>query len=196
MKFFYHGSAVPGIAKIEARSKLHHEDQNVVYLTDCIPYALFYIWDAEHNGYRGKHVTGWIKNGVAYYEEQFPEQLRVFYQGVSGYLYCVPDTPDIQPVEGRENLFYCPHAIAVSNTLLIDDVYSELLKYEAEGAFAVLRYNHQTAQRQQELINMIASVIIHENFFEEDEEHRTFMKNHFNQAWKVAERNAKNPPYG
>ena len=89
MKYYYHGSCTPGIVQLETRSKLHNTEENVVYLTDNIPYALFYLWDAEHNECSFKHVPGWTKNDIAYYEEQSPDQLKVFYQGVSGYLYCV-----------------------------------------------------------------------------------------------------------
>jgi hypothetical protein len=68
-EYLYHGSDYSGITELEARSKLHNTDKKVVYLTDNIPYALYYIWDEKHHGYSEKHVTGWIKNGVAYYEE-------------------------------------------------------------------------------------------------------------------------------
>ena len=36
----------------------------------------------------------------------------------------------------------------------------ELLKYEAEGKFVVLRYNEQTVERQNELVDLIAEAII------------------------------------
>lgn len=68
-KYLYHGSEYVGIKELEPRSKLHNTDKKVLFLTDNIPYALYYIWDEEHNGYNGKHVTGWINNGIAYYEE-------------------------------------------------------------------------------------------------------------------------------
>ena len=76
LKYFYHGSCTPGITQLKAFSKLHHTEDNVVYLTDNIPYALLYLWNEEHNGCSAKHVTGWTKNNTAYYEEQFPDQLK------------------------------------------------------------------------------------------------------------------------
>ncbi len=95
MDYLYHGSIISGIKYIKPNSRLHGSDKEVVYLTDNIPYALFYIWDKEHNHYSGKHVTAWIKDGTAYYEEQFPNQLKTFYKGVSGYLYVSAFTSDI-----------------------------------------------------------------------------------------------------
>ena len=186
MKYFYHGSIITGITQLEARSKLHNTEEKVVYLTDCLPYALFYIWDAERNGCNDKHVTGWVKNGVAYYEEQFPEQLKTFYQGVEGNLYCISDGPDIKPVNGRENLFYCTNDVFVSKVEKITNVYEELLRCETEGMFSVLRYNEQSSERQDELTNLIASAIIHNNFYEDNKEYREFMKRYFGRAWEKA----------
>lgn len=189
MKYFYHGSNIPGIKRLEARSKLHNTEENVVYLTDCLPYALFYIWDAGHNNCSVKHVTGWVKKGVAYYEEQFPEQLKTFYQGVAGSLYCIPDNPDIKPVEGRDNLYYCSDDVDVSKVEQVSDVYEELLKYEAEGMFTVLRYIDQSTERQTELTNLISSAIIQARFFVDNQEQQEFMKRHFSKAWEIAARN-------
>ena len=189
MKYLYHGSYVSGIQELKANSKLHDTEQNVVYLTDNIPYALFYIWDAEHNDYSGKHVTGWVKKGVAYYEEQFPEQLKTFYQGVAGSLYYISDNPDIKPVEGRDNLYYCLTDVPVSKEEKVFDVYEELLRYEAEGMLSVFRYNDQSPERQQELTNLIADFIVQSNFFEDNQEQRDFMKRHFGRSWEIAERN-------
>ena len=186
MKFFYHGSNVAGITQLEARSNLHHSEEKVVYLTDCCPYALFYIWDAEHNGYSGKHVTAWVKNGIAYYEEQFPEQLKTFYQGVSGYLYCVSDSEDIKQMEGRDNLYYCSANVPVCKAEWISDVYEELLCYEAEGKLTIHRYNDQTPERQNELTGLIAKAIVQAKFYENDQENREFMKRHFSRAWQRA----------
>ncbi len=58
MKYYYHGSSISGITQLEACSSLHTTGEKVVYLTDNVPYALYYIWDAEHNGCSSKHVTG------------------------------------------------------------------------------------------------------------------------------------------
>ena len=68
--YLFHGSFASGIETLHATSKLHGtEDTMVVYLTENPVYALFYIWDAEHNKRTGKYVTCFIKNGKVYYEE-------------------------------------------------------------------------------------------------------------------------------
>ena len=187
MKHYYHGSSIGGITQLKACSNLHITGQKVVYLTDNAPYALFYIWDPAHNGCSVKHVTGWTKNGIAYYEEQFPDQLKTFYQGVSGYVYCISDSENIQAVENRKNMYYCIGDVAVTESTYIPDVYEELLKYEAEGKFAVLRYNEQSAERQNELTDFMAQGIIREGFYTANKEIQEFMKKHFSKAWEKAE---------
>ena len=63
--YLFHGSYASGIETLQATSKLHGtEDTMVVYLTANPVYALFYIWDAEHNKRTGKYVTSFIKNGL------------------------------------------------------------------------------------------------------------------------------------
>ena len=84
-------------------------------------------------------------------------------------------------------MFYCTTAAAVAKTICIPDVYEELLKYEAEGTFVVLRYNEQSAERQNELVDFIAKGIIHEKFYAENEQKQTFMKKHFPKSWEKAE---------
>ncbi|WP_291573085.1 hypothetical protein [Clostridium sp. UBA4548] len=185
-KYLYHGSDYSGITELEARSKLYNTDKKVVYLTDNIPYALYYIWDEKHNGYSGKHVTGWIKNGVAYYEEQFPDQLKTFYKGVSGYLYCISKNSGIQSVENRECLYYSLKNTVIAKVDYISDVYEELLKYEASGKFKVLRYNEQSKKRQDELIDLIAISIVKSDFFKDNEAKAQFMKKYFVKAWEKA----------
>lgn len=186
MEYLYHGSNYSRITELEARSKLHNMDKKVVYLTDNIPYALYYIWDEEHNGYSGKHVTGWIKNGVAYYEEQFPDQLKTFYKGVSGYLYCISKNSNTKSVENRECMYYSLKNTVVVKVDYIIDVYEELLKYEASGKLKVLRYNEQSEKRQDELIDFVAIGIVKSDFFKDNETKAQFMKKHFAKAWEKA----------
>ena len=162
----------------------------VVYLTDSIPYALFYIWDAAHTGYSGKYVTGGFRDGRAFYEEQFPDQLKIFYQGVSGYLYRIQHTSDMQPVANRPGLFSYAGKAAVADVICIPDVHEALLEYEAAGQLQVLRYNEQSDTRKSELNRMIALHIHRSNFFAGDPEQQQFMRKHFTESWRIANEQA------
>ncbi len=85
-------------------------------------------------------------------------------------------------------MFYCTGDIAVTESIYIPDVYEELLKYEAEGKFVVLRYNKQSVERQNELIDFMAQGIMREGFYTTNRERQQFMKKHFSKAWEKAER--------
>lgn len=186
MAYLFHGSNVADITHLEARSKLHGADEYVIYLTDHVPYALFYIWDAAHTGTQSKHVTGWTKDGIAFYEEQFPDQLRTFYQGVSGYLYYVNETPCIQSMQDRQNIFYSTEDMPIVKKEWIPDIYDALQEYERVGLLKVLRYSEQSKERQKELTEMIAVAIRRNNFFEQDKEYQAFMQRYFAEAWEYA----------
>ncbi len=194
MDYLYHGSIIENIEVLEARSKLHSSDSCVVYLTSSIPYALVYIWNAEKNNNHTKHVTCGIRDGEVFYEEKFPNQLETFYKGVSGYLYCV-DKEDTYEVNNREYMYYSLHDKVVVKKIFVLDVYEELLKYEAMGAFKVYRYNEQTAEKKQQFLLMNAYYFIKTNFFDNDLEQVEFYKKYYHDAWDLALKEKSNPDF-
>lgn len=158
-----------------------------MYLTDNIPYSLFYIWDKTHNHFDGKHVTAWIKDGTAYYEEQFPDQLKAFYSGVSGYLYIVRFSLGISAVECREHLYYSTESVDTEREEFIPNVYSELIKYEMTGELKVRRFNEQSEKRKNELIDMISQVIVKNDYIKNpNTPNAEFYRKYFTDAWKKA----------
>ncbi len=189
MEYLYHGSITEGITELEACSKSHDSEDNIVYLTGSIPYALFYIWDETHNHTPVKHVTGWVKNGIAFYEEQFPDQLKTFYKGVSGYLYYIPKNSDFSMAKERDHMYSSTKNVKIGHVVFVPDVYEELLKYEALGELKILRYNEQSEKRQQELIDMIRDFILQSNFFHDQPVQAEFMKRYFTKSWEKATQN-------
>lgn len=186
MQTYYHGSVTEGITALEPRSLLHGSSERVVYLTDSLPYALFYIWDEEHNHAREKYVTGGIRDGMAFYEEQFPHQLEAFYRGVSGYVYRI-DTDQAHSLPNRPRLFYAGEAVAVAGQTFVPDVYEALLAAERAGELRILRYTEQSPARQDELTAMIAQYIRQQQFFPQNQAQRDFMQRYFAAAWARAE---------
>ncbi len=189
----YHGSITKGIHEIWANSILHGTtDTRVVYLTDNRAYALFYIWDSNHNLKRVKHVTAWIKDGIVFYEEQFPEQLKIFYDNVQGYVYSVNRNNSFRPVDNRESMWYSPSQATVHNTEQISNVYNELCKYESEGQLKVIRFKDVAKQRIEDLYNHIADNIIKEGLLElPDDCDALFYQKYFPDAWKKAKEKYK-----
>ena len=187
-KYLYYGSSVAGIDQIRASSLLHGTDgTKVVYLTENRAYALFYIWDAEHNIKEGKHVTAWIRNGMVYYEEQFPEQLPTFYKGVSGYVYYVEGGESFRPVEGREFMWYDTKDANVVKVDYITDVYEELCRYENLGKFKVVHYNEVPVSRIEELYSHMAEEIVSKNLLHmPDIANARFYQTYFQRVWELA----------
>lgn len=182
--YLFHGSHEPELNILKPLSKLHGEDnKKVVYLTDNIPYAIVYIWSQEKTGY-SKWVTSWLKDGVAYYEEQFPDQLKAFYEGVSGYLYCLSKSDSILSMQGREGLFYSTESVSVEKSVYIEDVYNELLKYEKQGKFKLYRFSEATKEKQEDLTDRIASVIKRDGLHDAAEDKNGFFKKYFSEAWE------------
>lgn len=191
----YHGSSVADITFLEPRSHLHgSQNEKVVYMSGSIPYALVYIWDSEKTSSSGKYVTCALKGGVVHYEEMFPDQLKAFYEGVSGYLYCVEQTDSMQHMpETHEDMYYSLEAVKVKEIIFVPDVYAELLRYEREGLFKVSRFNGASEEVQAERVERTAKGIEMRNLLSADTEKACFMKRYFKQAWELAKlRNNQN----
>ena len=186
--YLFHGSSVSGIETLHATSKLHGtEEDKVLYLTANPAYALFYIWDAEHNKRTGKYVTCFIKNGKVYYEEQFPDQLKTFYKGVSGYLYCVVQTEEFSPVKGWEEMWSVGKDTKVAEVRFIPDVYDELMKYEKEGKFEVISYEKVAPERIKDLYEYIARKLVNNGIVKQpDCEEAVFYRTYFESVWRMA----------
>ncbi len=186
--YLFHGSHASGIETLHANSKLHGtEDTMVVYLTESPAYALFYIWDAEHNKRTGKYVTCFIKNGKVYYEEQFPGMLKAFYKGVSGYLYCISHTEDFARVEGWEDMWYSQKDAEIAETRYIPDVYEELMKYEREEKLEVISYEKVAPERIKDLHEYMAKKLVNNGIVKQlDCEEAVFYQTYFEAVWRMA----------
>ena len=187
MPSLYHGSAQGGLTELKAFSSLHGRGDRVLYLTDCVPYALFYIWDGARLGSGRKHVTGSVRQGRAWYEEQFPGQLEAFYEGASGWLYRVEPASGAEPLAGREALFYAQGDQPVAGAAFIPDVHRVLLDWEARGMLEVSRFEDRTLAVQEELTGRIAQMIAQNSFYQGKPE-ADFYRRFFREAWALAER--------
>ncbi len=189
----YHGSITSNIRVLKPVSKLHNMNNNVIYFTDNVPYALFYIWDAKHNKKSGKHVTAWIKNGITYYEEQFPEQMKTFYNGVKGYLYSVNGKDKCIPVADRESMYLCESEISVDNVEVIENIYETLMKYESKGELKVIRFEDVPKERIEDLYNHMTERLVKNKITENlDTEEAIFYQEYFKSVWDSAVKQSKN----
>lgn len=184
----YHGSIIANITELSANSSLHGKtNQKAVYLTACSPYALLYIWDSNRNIKQGKHVTAWIKDGIVYYEEQFPNQLKTFYDGVGGYLYVVDDTTLCSPVSDRESMWFSLNNIKIDVAEYIPNVYDELCKYINTGELKVIHFEDITNERINSLYDCIAKSILSKRLLETPNDNDAlFYQKFLYKAWEIA----------
>ena len=190
-QLYYHGSAVPGITHLEVRSQLHsNPSKDVLFLTSSIPYALVYIWSDKKTGSKSKWVTCGIRNRLVFYEEQFTNQLKEFYQGVSGYLYVIKTPEALPAVPNRENMFYSEKIQQVYEVINIPDVYETLLDWESRGAIQIHRYIDQTKERQRELTERICKYICEKDLLHNFTEESCFIQRYFKEAWYLAEQSS------
>lgn len=188
-RYLYHGSIVPNITELSANAKSHDGKHDILYLTDNFAYSLFYIWDSKHNLKKGKHVTCWIKNGIVYYEEQFENQLKRFYDGVSGYVYVVKNSDDFRQVSDRESMWFSNNNISVSEVIYLPNVYEEIQKYVAEGKIKIISYEQVDRKRIDVLYEHISDRIIKNNLLNTpDCEDALFYRTFFSKAWEDAKK--------
>lgn len=190
MPKLYHASSVPNIETLKAVSSLHGEsDTNVVYLTESLPYSLFYIWDAVHNKKPGKHVTCRLKDETVYYEEQFPGQLRAFYEGVSGYIYALDSCDDFESMPDRESMWFSRRDAKVDEVFYIADVYAEILKYVSLGKIRIIPFSEVSPEWIRQLHEHMAREIIANGWLQQpDCPDAIFYQTYFPDVWKIAAR--------
>lgn len=188
MPKLYHASSIPGIEILNAVSPLHGEaGAKVVYLTENLPYSLFYIWDAEHNKKPGKHVTCRLQDGIVYYEEQFSGQLRAFYEGVSGYVYATDVCEDAAPMPERESMWFSRQNVPVSKTLFIEDVYAEIMKYASLGQIRIIPFHEVSPEWIRQLYDHMVQQIIDSGWLQQPEcPDAVFYRTFFPSVWESA----------
>lgn len=186
-RYLYHGSIVPNITELITNAKSHDGKSNVLYLTDSLPYSLFYIWDSKHNLKKGKHVTCGIKNGIVYYEEQFENQLKRFYDGVSGFVYVVNNSKDFRRVPDRELMWFSVNNVLVCDTIYVPNVYDEIQKYVDEGKIKITKYSDMDKGKIKMLYDHISERIVRDGLLDNPEsEDAVFYKTFFSKAWEAA----------
>ena len=183
----YHGSFFPDIQRLRAQSADHdHPDKRVVYMTSNRAYALFYIWDPTHNQRQNKYVTAGIKDGIVCYHEQFPNQLKTFYDGVSGYLYSCKAESDWFKASKPET-WLCSHDVTIETCERIENVYEEILQQEALGNVRVFRFDSLSPENQAQTVQMIADLIVKRQYLLHTEEpDAIFFATFYKQAWAKA----------
>ena len=132
-------------------------------------------------------MTCGLNNGIVTYEEQFPDQLKAFYGGVSGYLYTADPGGSIQPIDNREDMYSSRNAVPVIETIFIRDVYAEILKLEQAGSVRMVRYHEMPKERLRLLHEHIIQSIIKQDLPSRPQtEQARFFATYFPALWARA----------
>ena len=168
----YHGSIYGGLQQIKANAKSHTSGGYAAYFTSDRCYALVCCRDKQNN-----FVTmGLRPDGKQHYYERFPEQLKTLYSGRRGYLY-TPASPD-GLTNTKGNTWESESDVPVWHCEIIEDVYAEILKEEANGNLIIHRYAEIDPAEQKMHANYIK-----EHIDEQGEEMRQFFLAHFSGLW-------------
>ena len=141
----YHGSSVPGIARLRPFPSNH--DKPYVYFTHSKVLATIYAHNplTRPNGF---FTYWWSKDGKLYYDEYFENQLEVIYAGQKGYVYeCEGDCPQLEKMPW---VYLSEEEVPVANCIEIPNIYEQLLLYEQEGLLTVQRW-HTVSPTQREI---------------------------------------------
>ncbi len=132
MPCYYHCSPTPGIQTLEPQSPGYFDKPQGVYMSTLLPTALFY-------GVRNfEYAYGYTKDGRLYYEEYFPDALRILYGGKPASLYtCAPASvfPTKIPYEAVSR-----EPVPVVSDQRIPDLLEALVEQERQGTLKLFRY--------------------------------------------------------
>lgn len=156
MNLLYHASPTAGITLLEPHISNHgipqvyfsRKRENVlVYLSNAIEKHCHETGFAYHGIWQKWGPYGFNEQGLVRIEEYYPDALRDTYQGVSGCLYCVEESPDMRELSGIKEAVVSSSAVPVRACEFIPDAYEEILKSDREGKIDLLRYEDRSPQQ-------------------------------------------------
>ena len=183
---YYHCSPVSGLTELLPHKPQHFDKDALVYMTTSLPMALMY-------GIRNFEYTyGYTKDGQIYYEEYFPDALRILYGGKSASLYeCVPQETGHTQIP---NEIVSPLPVKVLREILIPDVLQALLEQEQKGALVLRRYEQLSARTLEWILQAEKNEIKKRDLLHVSSPMAEYMKLRYPQAWEAAILDEKKTP--
>lgn len=180
---YYHCSPTSGLTVLEPRKPDVFDKAKSVYMTTSLPMALLY-------GIRNFEYTyGYTKAGQIYYEEYFPDALRILYQNKCASLYlCDPIETDNTNIP---NEAVSKETVPVVEETTIPNVYEALLEQERLGALIIRRHNEIPPRMLKWIEDTEADVIREKNLLQEAGPMADYMKMHYPSSWAIVEREAR-----
>ena len=185
---FYHGSTSKGLTELRPHLPVGaHIQEPLVYLTSSKQLALHYIWDTERLGVKMPMVDI-RKDGTLVFQEMFPNALEYFYKGVSGYIYHCDGDYATNPDSHVPTCATSSAVVPITDCEYIENVYEEILSYEAQGKFIYEHYEDLPQWRKDVIRGHITRFIKRNNLLN-DPTHPSvnFIREKFPQYWAEAQ---------
>ena len=171
-KCLYHGSVVGGLDIILANAKSHTDGSRVACFSEDRVYALACCRRREEN-----FVTLGLRDGIQYYFERFPDQLRVMYEGKEGFIYRPVSAGTLEHT--RDHTWESHADVPVVLHEHIADVYGEILREEKSGNVIIHRYEEIDPAEQKDHANRMRDYIQNNPKLT----YRDFVIEHFSPLW-------------
>lgn len=183
---YYHCSPVSGLTELLPHRPQHFDKDALVYMTTSLPMALMY-------GIRNfEYAYGYTKDGRIYYEEYFPDALRILYAGKSASLYeCAPQITDRTPIP---NEIVSPLPVSVLREVCIPDVMEALLEQERLGALMIRRYEQLSPRTREWIFHAEKGEIMKRRLLHTPSPMADYMKLHYPDVWEAARLEANQTP--
>lgn len=176
---YYHCSPVRGLRELIPQKPKHFDKHARVYMTTSLPMALMY-------GVRNFEYTyGYTKEGQIYFEEYFPDALRLLYSGKSASLYeCVPVTVETTDIP---NEAVCAQPVPVLREIHIPDVMEALLEQQRLGNLVIRRYEELSQGTKAWIFRAQLQEIERRNLLHTPCPMADYMKRCYPEVWAAAE---------
>lgn len=174
----YHGTTIPELEVLKANS-VDRDGNRVLYLTDNYPYSLFYIRDREID-----FVTcGVRERGIVHYDEKFRDQLKILYQGMSGWVYEVEADAEPTKISG---IYVTGDHAKVIGKYFIPDALAAIKEAVSQGYVNLFSYEDTTEeQRNLNQEGMVRWFLSDRQMYPKK---KAFLRTHFPDAWEEAQR--------
>lgn len=181
----YHCSPIHGLKRLEPHKPQNFDKPDGVYMTTSLPMALMY-------GVRNFEYTyGYTKEGQIYYEEYFPDALRILYAGKSASLYeCRPEVTASTRIP-NEVVSLLP--VEIVKETFIPDVMQALLAQERAGTLVIRRYEQLSPKMKEWIFRAEWEEIKKRNLLHTSCPMAAYIKRHYPAVWAAASEEKSTP---
>lgn len=139
----YHGSDVPHLTELRPVSWTGETPRTFL----CTISALALIYAHNPMQRPAGFFTYWVdKTGQLHYDEYFPDQTRLLYQGHAGWVYTA-EADGLTQIEKMPWVYVSEQPVPMAKAEFFPDLYEALLQADRDGRLKLHRYESLTEQQ-------------------------------------------------